>query len=61
MTTLAYALGLVLIVEGLVFALAPSFLESLLEAVRSVSVDQRRLIGLAAFACGVGLVALTRA
>jgi len=50
------ALGLVLIVEGLVYALAPSLVEDLLAALRSLTHDQRRMIGLGALAFGVALV-----
>ncbi len=50
------AFGLVLIVEGLVYALAPSLIEDLLAALRSLSIETRRLIGLAALAIGVALV-----
>jgi len=50
------ALGLVLIVEGLAYALAPSLIERMLEALRAMPEDQRRLIGLGALAFGVLLV-----
>ncbi|MGK7654775.1 MULTISPECIES: DUF2065 domain-containing protein [unclassified Roseovarius] len=50
------ALGLVLIVEGLVYALAPSLVEQLLAALRALPEEQRRLIGLAALAFGAVLV-----
>ncbi len=50
------AIGLVLIVEGLVYALAPSLVEQLLEALRSIPHGQRRTVGLIALALGVGLV-----
>ncbi len=56
MATILLAIGLVLCVEGLVFALAPSRLEDLLEALRQIPVDTRRLIGLAALAIGVTLI-----
>ena len=49
------ALGLVLIVEGLAYALAPSLVERLLEALRLMSEEQRRLLGLAAMAAGMAL------
>jgi uncharacterized protein len=47
------ALGLVLIVEGLAYALAPSLVERLLEALRLMPEDARRLLGLAAIASGL--------
>ncbi|ROU00130.1 DUF2065 domain-containing protein [Histidinibacterium lentulum] len=60
MTTALLALGLVLIVEGLAYVLAPSLVENLLAALRSLSLDQRRLVGLAAMALGVALLWLDR-
>ena len=56
MATALLALGLVLIVEGLVYALAPSLLDEMLAMLRALSLDQRRLIGLTALALGVALV-----
>jgi uncharacterized protein YjeT (DUF2065 family) len=53
-------LGLVLVIEGLVLALAPSRLEDMLRALAALSRDQRRLVGLLAVAFGVGLVFLAR-
>lgn len=50
------AIGLVLIVEGMVYALAPAVVEELLEILRSLPVETRRLIGLGAIALGVLLV-----
>jgi uncharacterized protein YjeT (DUF2065 family) len=52
------AIGLVLIVEGLVYALAPSLVEDMLAALRALTLEQRRMIGLAALALGVALVSL---
>lgn len=49
---LLLALGLVLIVEGLVYALAPSIVEQLLIALRALPEDSRRLLGLASIAIG---------
>jgi len=56
MTTIILAIGLVLCVEGLVFALAPSRLEDVLEALRAMPPETRRLVGLGALALGVCLV-----
>lgn len=50
------ALGLVLLIEGLVYALAPSLVEELLNALRQISLENRRLVGLVAMAIGVALV-----
>lgn len=56
----ALGLGLVLVIEGLVFALAPSRLDDLVAAMAALGRDQRRTIGLVAVALGVGLVWLAR-
>lgn len=47
------AIGLVLIVEGLVYALAPSLIEDLLAALRAMTLEQRRLVGMVALSIGV--------
>ena len=54
--TALLALGLVLIVEGLAYALAPSLVEQLLEALRQLPVEARRTLGLGAIAIGLVLV-----
>jgi len=54
MSNLALALGLVLVVEGLVLALAPRRVEDALRLLAGLRPDQRRLIGLGALALGVG-------
>ncbi|SLN20822.1 DUF2065 domain-containing protein [Pseudooctadecabacter jejudonensis] len=56
MEIILLALGLVLIVEGLVYALAPSLIEDLLAALRTLSIEARRLLGLATLATGAVLV-----
>ena len=61
MTTLLLGLGLVLVIEGLVLALAPLRMEDMLRALAGLSRDRRRVIGLVALAVGVGLVMLSRA
>ena len=50
------AVGLVLIVEGLVYALAPSLVDDLLDMLKTLPQETRRLMGLAALALGVLLV-----
>ncbi len=60
MTTLVLAVGLVLVIEGLVFALAPLRLEELLALIARLPPETRRLIGLGAVAAGVGLIWLAR-
>ena len=54
------AAGLVLVIEGLVYALAPSLVEQLLEALKAMPLQTRRNFGLGAVALGVGLVWLAR-
>lgn len=54
------AIGLVLIIEGLAYALAPSLVENLLEALRALPQGQRRTMGLAAMALGLVLVWLAK-
>ena len=56
MATVLLAIGLVLVVEGLVFALAPSRLEDLVELIAKMPVQTRRFLGLAALALGVLLI-----
>lgn len=60
MTDLLLAFGLVLVFEGLVFALAPLRIEDLLKLMATITPERRRQIGLIAVALGVGLVALAR-
>lgn len=50
------AVGLVLSLEGLVLALAPSRIDDLLELIRQMPVETRRNLGLAALALGLALV-----
>lgn len=47
---------MVLVIEGLVFALAPSRLEDLLKLMNQIPVETRRMIGLAAMTLGAVLV-----
>ena len=50
------AIGLVLIVEGLVYAIAPTIVEDLLQMLRELPIETRRFLGLAAVALGVAFV-----
>ena len=61
MSVILWAIGLVLIVEGLVLALAPLRIEEVLRMIAGLSRDQKRAIGLAAVAVGALLVWLGRA
>jgi hypothetical protein len=49
-------IGMVLVIEGLVFALAPSRLDDLLRLMAQIPPETRRLIGLVAIATGAVLV-----
>jgi uncharacterized protein YjeT (DUF2065 family) len=60
MTYIVLGLGLVLVVEGLVFALAPSRLDEMLDLIRQIPPDSRRVIGLGAVALGTALVWLAQ-
>jgi uncharacterized protein YjeT (DUF2065 family) len=61
MTTVLLAIGLVLVIEGLAFALAPSRIEEALRLLAALSADQRRMIGLTLVTAGVGLITLVAA
>jgi uncharacterized protein YjeT (DUF2065 family) len=57
---LLLAIGLVLTLEGLVLALAPSRIDELLELIRQMPVETRRNLGLGAVALGVALIWLAQ-
>lgn len=56
MSTLLLALGLVMIVEGLAYALAPSLIERMLEALRALPEGAVRQVGLLIAVSGLILV-----
>ena len=60
MTDLAVAFGLVLVLEGLVWALAPQTAARVLDTMSRLPVSQVKLAGTAAVAAGVGIVWLVR-
>lgn len=60
MDLIILGLGMVLVIEGLVFALAPSRLEDLVRLIAEMPVETRRVVGLAAVALGVLLVWLAK-
>jgi uncharacterized protein YjeT (DUF2065 family) len=60
MSWVLLALGLVLVVEGLALALAPSRMEDALRLIASLGRERRRMLGLVALALGVGLVWVAR-
>ena len=44
-STILYGLGLVLVIEGLVYVLAPQFVEKMLVSIKEMPTEQRRLVG----------------
>nr|WP_108886958.1 DUF2065 domain-containing protein [Pseudoprimorskyibacter insulae] len=56
MADLATAIGIVLIFEGLVFALAPSYIERMLEALRLLPEEALRLLGLLSAITGLAML-----
>jgi uncharacterized protein YjeT (DUF2065 family) len=60
MTLILLGIGLVLVIEGLAIALAPSRIEQVLAALASLDRDRRRLIGLGALALGTLLLWLSQ-
>jgi uncharacterized protein len=60
MTDLIVGIGLVLVVEGLIWALAPSLAVRMLEAAVSTPQQSLRIAGTSAVAAGVLLVWLVR-
>ena len=58
--TLLTGVALVLVIEGLVLALAPRRIEDALAFLAALTPETRRLLGLAALAAGVALLTLAR-
>lgn len=56
MSTLLLALGLVMIIEGLAYALAPSLIERMLEVLRTLPENAVRQVGLLIMVSGLILV-----
>jgi uncharacterized protein YjeT (DUF2065 family) len=59
--TVIQGIALVLIIEGLAYALAPSLIERMLEAMREMPLDMRRLIGVSAIAAGITMLWILQA
>ncbi|MGH1415943.1 MAG: DUF2065 family protein [Pelagimonas sp.] len=49
-------IGMLLVIEGLVYALAPSLVERLLETLRDMPLEMRRNLGVAAIAAGLAIL-----
>ncbi|MFT5869004.1 MAG: hypothetical protein ACI8TF_001114 [Paracoccaceae bacterium] len=58
LSAILWGAGLVLVIEGLVFALAPSRLEDLLRVLANIPVETRRIIGFVALCLGAVLISL---
>lgn len=56
MTYILLGVGLVLVIEGLVYALAPHIVEDLLKALRDMPIETRRIMGIGAMALGVAFL-----
>ena len=54
------ALGLVLVIEGLLYAVAPDLARRIAETARLTPTDSLRVAGVVAVASGVGIVWLVR-
>lgn len=54
------ALGLVLVIEGILFAVAPSFARDAMRAAAETPPERMRLVGLVSAVAGVALVWLVR-
>ena len=61
MPELLLALGLVLVIEGLLYALVPAKLKAMMLAMQKLSDDQLRIGGVAAMATGVVAVWIVHA
>lgn len=60
MSTFIFGIGMVLCFEGLVFALAPKYLEKMVKTLSELSAGDRRMAGLGALAVGVVLIWLAK-
>ncbi len=58
METILLGIGLVFVLEGLVLALAPSRIDEILELLRQMSVETRRLLGMLGVTTGAILLLL---
>ena len=56
MSEIATAVGLVLVIEGLLYAVAPGGLKRMMGMAQTMSDDQMRTGGMVAIALGVGIV-----
>lgn len=57
---LVTAIGLVFVIEGLLYVIAPTRLKSMMAMMEEIPADNLRLLGVVAVAMGVGIVWLAR-
>ena len=60
MTDLLVGIGLVLVLEGLAYALAPEFMKNMMEQMQTVPAQSLRVAGAACLAIGVFIVWMVR-
>lgn len=60
MILIALGVGLVLVIEGLALALAPSRINQVMAAISAMNTDTRRRLGLGMVAAGAGLLLVWR-
>ncbi|NPD18162.1 DUF2065 domain-containing protein [Alterinioella nitratireducens] len=58
--TILWGFGLVLVIEGLAYALAPSFMKDLMERMRHEPIETLRIAGFGALVIGTLLVVLSQ-
>ena len=59
-TTLVWGVGLVLLLEGIVYLAVPSLVESVLKIVAKTSVQQRRMLGASLALAGSSMLYLVK-
>ena len=59
-SAILYGLGLVLVIEGLVYVLAPHFVEKMLISLKEMPNEQRRLVGTCMALLGGVILLLTK-
>ena len=59
-STILYGLGLVLVIEGLIYVLAPHFVEKMLISLKEMRNEQRRLVGACMALLGGVILLLTK-
>ena len=59
-TTLVWGVGLVLLLEGIVYLAAPSLVESVLKIVAKMSIQQRRMLGAAMALAGSSMLFIVK-